>query len=65
MVVDFSVGGRSISCLPFGVSDQEDSKHFADQLPLYAQKQYKPAWFTAKEIKDNAESEVVLKVTGK
>ncbi len=64
MVVDFSAGGRSISCLPFGVSDQEDSKHFADQLPLYARKQYKPAWFTAKEIKENAESEVVLKVTG-
>ncbi|MGE0534188.1 MAG: penicillin acylase family protein [Pirellulales bacterium] len=64
MVVDFSCGGRSMSCLPFGVSDREGSKHFADQLPLYAKKQYKPAWFTPEEIGDNTESEVVLKVLG-
>jgi acyl-homoserine-lactone acylase len=64
MIVDFSCGGRAMSCLPFGVSDQEDSKHFADQLPLYAKKQYKPAWFTAQELKNNAESEVVLQVSG-
>ena len=65
MVVDFSCGGRSMSCLPFGVSDQESSQHFADQLPLYVKKQYKPAWFTPDEIKANTESEVVLKVSNK
>ncbi|MBX3422268.1 MAG: penicillin acylase family protein [Pirellulaceae bacterium] len=60
MVVDFSGATRSISILPYGVSENPQSPHFADQLPLYAETKYKPAWFLPEEIRQNAESEVVL-----
>jgi acyl-homoserine lactone acylase PvdQ len=60
MLVDFSNGVRAVSCLPFGVSDDPKSKHFADQLPLYVERQFKPAWFEANEILAHAESNVVL-----
>ena len=61
MIVDFSGETRSISCLPFGVSEDPDSPHFADQLVLYAKRQYKPAWFLPDEIREHAESDQVLK----
>ena len=57
MVVDFSNGIRAVSCLPFGVSEHPQSKHFADQLPLYAKAGFKPAWFDPDEIRDHAESQ--------
>ncbi|HEY1602364.1 MAG TPA: penicillin acylase family protein [Pirellulales bacterium] len=57
MVVDFSNGIRAVSCLPFGVSEHPQSKHFADQLPLYAKAGFKPAWFDPDEIRDHTESQ--------
>ena len=60
MVVDFSNGIHAVSCLPFGVSEHPLSKHFADQLPLYAKAGFKPAWFDPDEIREHAESQKVL-----
>jgi acyl-homoserine lactone acylase PvdQ len=60
MVVDFSGGIHAVSCLPFGVSQHPQSKHFADQLPLYAKAHFKPAWFDPVEIREHAESEKIL-----
>lgn len=60
MIVDFSGDTQSISCLPFGVSENPDSPHFADQMPYYARRDFKPAWFQPAEIAANTESEVVL-----
>ncbi len=60
MLVDFSNGIHAVSCLPFGVSEHPRSKHFADQLPLYAKAGFKPAWFDPDEIRDHAESQGVL-----
>ncbi len=62
MVVDFSDGIHAVSCLPFGVSEHPQSKHFADQLPLYAQASFKPAWFDPAEIREHAESQRVLAI---
>jgi acyl-homoserine lactone acylase PvdQ len=60
MLVDFSNGIRAVSCLPFGVSENPQSNHYADQMPLYAQGKFKPAWFNPEEVREHAESERVL-----
>ncbi len=60
MIVDFSGDTQAISCLPFGVSEDPSSPHFADQLPYYAKRDYKPVWFLPADIEQNQESEVVL-----
>ena len=60
MVVDFANGIHAVSCLPFGVSEHPQSKHFADQLPFYARASFKPAWFDPDEVRDHAESQRVL-----
>lgn len=65
MVVDFSNGVHAVSCLPFGESEHPKSKHFADQMPIYAKAEFKPAWFDPDEIRDHAESERVLTTTEK
>lgn len=63
MLVDFSGPTRAVSCLPYGVSGNPKSPHFADQLPLYVEGKFKPAWFFPQEIAGNVESEVVLPAT--
>ncbi len=60
MIVDFSGKTNAISCLPFGVSEDPSSPYFANMLPLYANRQFKPAWFFPDEIKANARSELTL-----
>ncbi|MEM7233655.1 MAG: penicillin acylase family protein [Planctomycetota bacterium] len=50
MVVEMTNPPRSRSCLPFGISDDPESKHFADQLPLYARGDYKAFPFQESEI---------------
>jgi acyl-homoserine-lactone acylase len=60
MIVDFSGKTNAISCLPFGVSEDPSSPYFANMLPLYANRQFKPAWFFPDEVKANARSELTL-----
>lgn len=60
MIVDFAGDTQAISCLPYGVSDDPESPHYADQLPLYVEGKFKPAWFFPAELASNSESEVVL-----
>jgi acyl-homoserine-lactone acylase len=60
MIVDFSGKTSAVSCLPYGVSEDPDSPHFADQMPLYAEARFKPAWFWPEEVKANTESTQVL-----
>ena len=60
MIVDFSGKTNAISCLPFGVSEDPSSPYFANMLPLYANRQFKPAWFFPDEVKVNARSELTL-----
>lgn len=60
MVVGFKPPTRAVSILPYGISENPDSPHFADQLPLYAEGRYKPAWFWPQEILDNCSSDAVL-----
>jgi acyl-homoserine-lactone acylase len=60
MIVDFSGETTAISCLPFGVSEHPDSPYFANMLPLYAKRQFKPAWFSPSDVKAHAESERIL-----
>ena len=62
MIIDFSNGVSAVSCLPFGVSDNPSSPHFADHLPLYAQGKFKPAWFEPADIEANRGSEFVLQL---
>lgn len=64
MIVDFAGQTRSISCLPFGVSENPDSPYFANQLPLYVKREFKPAWFLPGELQENTASDQVLEPAG-
>ena len=63
MIVDFSGKTNAISCLPFGVSDDPSSPFFANMMPLYAERQFKPAWFFPDEVQTNAKSELTLQAS--
>jgi len=54
-VVEFGKSPRARSIVTFGQSADPQSKHFFDQAPLYARGEFKPAWFTLREIKRHLE----------
>lgn len=60
MLVFLSKPIESYSILPWGVSDDPTSPHFADQAPLFADGKMKPTWFVPDSAQKHAESQVVL-----
>jgi acyl-homoserine-lactone acylase len=60
MIVDFSGSTRAVSCLPFGVSENPESPYFSNMLPVYARRDFKPAWFLPDEIAAHATTDVIL-----
>lgn len=54
---------RSFSALPFGVSDDPRSPHFADQVQLYARNVLKDDYFNWDSLHQNIESREVLPIS--
>lgn len=54
-VVEFGPQVRARSVLVFGENSDPASPHYLDQTRLYANQQFKPAWFTREEIQAHAE----------
>jgi len=55
MAVEFSVPLKVFSILPYGISGNPNSKHYNDQMYLFASERLKPAFFTEEEIMKNLE----------
>ena len=47
---------RAFSIKPFGQSGDPTSPHFADQTELFGQDEFKPFWFSEKDVLEHAES---------
>ena len=54
-VVDFGPKVEARSILVFGESADPKSPHYFDQAKLYANRQFKPAWFELADIQAHAE----------
>jgi penicillin amidase len=52
-VVEFSKQPVARSLLVFGESGDPQSPHFFDQAKLYSTQQFKPAWFTLKDVRQH------------
>ena len=53
-VVEFGPVPRAGSVLNFGQSGDPDSPHFFDQASLYAERRFKPAFFTREDVEANS-----------
>lgn len=54
-VVDFGPTVRALAVHVLGESSDPRSPHHFDQAPLYARRQFRPAWLTLEEIKSHLE----------
>ena len=54
-VVDFGPEVQAKSILVFGESADPKSPHYFDQAKLYANRQFKPAWFDMADIQAHTE----------
>jgi acyl-homoserine-lactone acylase len=54
-VVEFGPEVRTQSVLVFGENSDPASPHYLDQTKLYANQQFKPAWFTRADVESHAE----------
>lgn len=54
MAVQFGDTPRALSWVPFGSSENPESPHFADQLPLMVDRRFKHARFTRPEVERHA-----------
>jgi acyl-homoserine lactone acylase PvdQ len=60
MVVEMSPIPKAYSCFPLGINENPGNKHFADMSLLYSKMQYKPVYFTWKELEPNIESNIII-----
>ena len=63
MIVDFSNMNNSQHVLPTGQSGQIGSAHYKDQVGLYLNGKYRPAWMERSDIEKNAKGKLLLKPT--
>jgi acyl-homoserine-lactone acylase len=54
-VVEFAPQVQARSILLFGENSNPQSPHYLDQTRLYANQQFKPAWFTRADVEAHAE----------
>jgi acyl-homoserine-lactone acylase len=55
-VIEFGTKLQAKSVVTFGASGDAASPHYFDQAQLYANGEFKPAWFTRQEVEENASS---------
>jgi penicillin amidase len=61
MIVDFSDMDVANHVLPTGESGQLGSPHHKDQIDLYLNGQYRPAWLERRDVEKHAEGTLTLK----
>ena len=55
-IVEFGPRVRALTVHTFGASGNPNNKHYADQAPLYARGEFKPAWLFLNDIRANLEA---------
>ncbi len=60
-VIEFGDTITARAVLAYGNSTQAASPHMTDQLPLYANKQYRPVWLSREEVEANLEMRELLR----
>jgi penicillin amidase len=61
LIVDLSNMDDSLHCLPTGESGHLRSPHYRDQIDLYLNGGYHPAWTDRKELEKHSEGTLILK----
>jgi len=64
MLVKLGPKVEAYSLLPYGISEDSSSPHYADQAPLMSRGELKRAWFYRDKVLAHAESVLILSYTG-